>query len=63
MRSSPSPAPEYDARISIVATRPLVRAVATAAYRREQSINAYVRGALLDSLARDGVTVKEMEPA
>ena len=45
----------YDRRLSVLATQPLTTAIATAAHASMQSVNAYVRGACLDRLRRDGL--------
>jgi hypothetical protein len=48
----------YPARINLVATQPLVTAVASAASRNMTSINAYCRRALLAQLQKDGVKLE-----
>jgi hypothetical protein len=54
----------YDARLSIVVTRPLVAAVASGAGKSMQSLNSYVRSALLAKLKADGIALpKETEAA
>jgi predicted HicB family RNase H-like nuclease len=49
--------PEYNARIHLIATQPLVAAVTSAAHRNLISINAYVRRALMNQLKEDGIKV------
>jgi hypothetical protein len=57
-------APTYDARLSVVTTRPMVAAVASGASKSMQSLNSYVRQALLAQLKADGITLpKEIEAA
>jgi hypothetical protein len=49
---------KYPGRISLIASTPLVNAVARAAMRSQTSINSYCRAALLERLARDGVELE-----
>jgi hypothetical protein len=50
----------YDVRLPICyATEPLADAAAAAAQRRMMSVSAYMRTALLELIARDGIEVKK----
>jgi predicted HicB family RNase H-like nuclease len=49
----------FDQRLNLTTTRELNDAVAAAAAKRLQSMNAWARAALLEALARDGVALKE----
>jgi predicted HicB family RNase H-like nuclease len=51
--------PVFDARLHVVATKPLARAAAAAAAANLCSLNSYVRQALLRQLKLDGFEPKE----
>jgi predicted HicB family RNase H-like nuclease len=61
-RSSPV-AVEYDARLSVVVPTPLHDAITTAAHASLQSVNSFVRGAVLERLRGKASRRRPTDPA
>jgi predicted HicB family RNase H-like nuclease len=48
------PVPVYSERLNVVVPSPLHDAITTAAHSSMQSVNSFVRGAVLERLRREG---------